>query len=104
MNSYETALLLNSEQGIRIGVVCIFLYIVMQLCTHLIVTHEHGTYIFYPSYWYLQNVFALDVWTFSTLKYRVKGGTNSCNLWVILKLKTYSIFINEVVVHSVYHC
>ena len=25
-------------------------------------------------------------------KYRVKGGTSSCNLCVILKLKTYLIF------------
>ena len=39
---------------------------------------------------------------FSTLKYTVKGGTNSCNLWV-LKLNTYVMFISGVLVYSVCH-
>ena len=37
----------------------------------------------------------------STIKYRVKGRTDSCKLFVILKLKTYLILISEVVMYSV---
>ena len=40
---------------------------------------------------------------FSTLKYKVRGDTNSCNLWAILKLNTYLIFTSRVVVHFVCH-
>ena len=40
---------------------------------------------------------------FSTFKYRVKRGTNLCNLWVILMLKTYLMFISVGLVHSVCH-
>ena len=42
-------------------------------------------------------------WIWGIIKYRVKGGTNSCKLFVILKLKTYLIFISGFVVHSVCH-
>ena len=40
---------------------------------------------------------------FSMFKYRAKGGTNVCKLCVIIKLKTYLIFISGIVVHVVCH-
>ena len=49
------------------------------------------------------NCFHSWFWGFLTFKYRVKGGTNSCNLSGILKLKAYLIFISGVVVHSACH-
>ena len=55
------------------------------------------------SYWSFQNVFALNLAAFLTFIYRVNRGTNACNLCVIIKLKTYLIFISGVVVHSVCH-
>ena len=42
-------------------------------------------------------------WAFATFKYRVKGDTNLCKVFVILKLKTYLISIGGVVVHFVRH-
>ena len=47
--------------------------------------------------------FPIIFWAFSEFKYTGKGVTNSCNLWVIIKLNTYLIFISGGVVHSVCH-
>ena len=57
----------------------------------------------YPDVLVFSKYFRAGFGAFSMLKYRVKGGTNLCNLWVILMLKTYLMFISVVVVHFVCH-
>ena len=55
------------------------------------------------TYWYFQNVFALDFGHFQSSN-TVKGGTNSCKLVAIQKFKTYGLLdISGVVVRSVCH-
>ena len=49
----------------------------------------------------LFKMFSRWIWGIFTFKYRVKGGANSCILFVILKLKTSLILISGLVVHSV---
>ena len=53
-------------------------------------------------YWSFQNVFTLD-FGHLTFKYRGKRRTNSCKLFVILKLKTYLTLVSGAMVHSVSH-
>ena len=67
--------------------------------------HVRHSFLIRHIYWYFQNVFALDFRHFQCSNTKWKGGTNSCRpkLFVILKLKTYLIFIGGIVVRSVCH-